>query len=219
MKKRLLIAFILLFLFTTFNAQQNLNFKINSKINEIIIENNLIINESEIKKDLSFLYSKNLFFIKNSDINKNLSQSSFIESFEIKKIYPSKLKIKIYEKKPIAILQNKMRKYYYTDKGDTIDFIDLKEFENLPLVFGDELNFKKFHSSLKKINFPINTVKSFYFFETKRWDLTTKQNQTIKLPPKNFEKSLKNFMSIKNEENFIQYKTFDYRIKEQLIIK
>ena len=95
----------------------------------------------------------------------------------------------------------------------------MKEFENLPLVFGDELNFKKFHSSLKKINFPINTVKSFYFFETKRWDLTTKQNQTIKLPPKNFEKSLKNFMSIKNEENFIQYKTFDYRIKEQLIIK
>ena len=47
MKKRLLIAFILLFLFTTFNAQQNLNFKINSKINEIIIENNLIINESK----------------------------------------------------------------------------------------------------------------------------------------------------------------------------
>ena len=45
-------------------------------------------------------------------------------------------------KKPIAILQNKMRKYYFTDKGDTIDFIDLKEFENLPLVFGDELNFK-----------------------------------------------------------------------------
>ena len=88
MKKRLLIAFILLFLFTTFNAQQNLNFRINSKINEIIIENNLIINESEIKKDLSFLYSKNLFFIKNSDINKNLSQSSFIESFEIKKYIP-----------------------------------------------------------------------------------------------------------------------------------
>ena len=48
-------------------------------------------------------------------------------------------------------------------------------------------------------------------------DLTTKQNQTIKLPPKKFEK-FKNF-NIKNEENFIQYKTFDYRIKEQLIIK
>ena len=62
-------------------------------------------------------------------------------------------------------------------------------------------------------------MKTFYFFETKRWDLTTKKNQTIKLPPNNFEKSLKNFMIIKNEENFNQYKTFDYRIKEQLIIK
>ena len=127
MKKRLFIAFILLFLFTTFTTQENINFKINSKIKEIIIENNLIINESDIKKDLSFLYSESLFLIKNADINKNLSQSSFIESFEIKKIYPSKLKIKIYEKKPIAILQNKMKKYYYTDKGETHDLLAVED--------------------------------------------------------------------------------------------
>ena len=219
MKKKILIALIFLFLFTTFHAQNSFNFKANSKVKEIIIENNFIIDESEIKKDLSFLYNENLFLIKNSDINENLSQSSFIESFEIKRIYPSKLKIKIYEKKPIAILQNKKKKYYFTDKADTIDFMNLERFNNLPLVFGDKINFKKFHSSLKKIDFPISSIKTFYFFETKRWDLITKEKKTIKLPPKNFEKSLKNYMSIKNRENFDKYNIFDYRIKEQLIIK
>ena len=32
---------------------------------------------------------------------------SFIDSFNIKKIYPNTLKIEIFEKKPIAILINK----------------------------------------------------------------------------------------------------------------
>ena len=50
-------------------------------------------------------------------------------------------------------------------------------------------SFKK----LKKINFPIETIKNFYFFESKRWDLSTEKNQIIKLPNQNFEESLKNF--------------------------
>ena len=34
----------------------------------------------------------------------------FVESFKIKKIFPNTIKIEIYEKKPIAILQKKRKK-------------------------------------------------------------------------------------------------------------
>ena len=40
-----------------------------------------------------------------------LIQESFIESFNIKKKYPNTLKIKIYEKKPIAILLKNQNKF------------------------------------------------------------------------------------------------------------
>ena len=78
------------------------------------------------------------------------------------------------------------------------------------------LNFQK---SLKNINFPFDQVKKFYFFESKRWDLVTTRNQTIKLPTNNYEKSLKNFINLKEQANFEKYKTFDYRITGQLILK
>ena len=58
-----------------------------------------------------------------------------------------------------------------------------------------------------------------FFFETNRWDLETYNNKIIKLPSKNYKKSLKNFMSLKNQDNFKKYRIFDYRIKNQLILQ
>ena len=60
----------------------------------------------EVKKDLNFIYETNLIFLNTLRIEEVLKKKSFVESFEIKKIYPNKLIIKIFEKKPIFILQH-----------------------------------------------------------------------------------------------------------------
>ena len=219
MKKRSLIALALLLLLTTFNSQKKFNLNSILKIEKIIIVNNFIVKKKYIKKKLSFLYDTNLFFLKTPNVEKQLIKISFIESFKIKKIYPNTIKITIFEKKPIVVLQNKQSKYYYTDKGDVINYINLKEFENLPIVFGDKENFKFFYDNLIKIKFPTNEITKFYLFESKRWDLITKKNQTIKLPIKNYNKSLLNFMNLKYQGNFEKFEIFDYRINEQLILK
>ena len=57
-------------------------------------------------------------FLKIKEIEESLKNRTFIESFSIKKIYPNTLKLKIVEKKPIAILQNKKKKFYISNKGD-----------------------------------------------------------------------------------------------------
>ena len=72
---------------------------------------------------------------------------------------------------------------------------------------------------MKKISFPIHLIKSFFLFESKRWDLLTKKNQTIKLPIKNYNSSLKNFLNLEGQANFEKFKIFDYRIMGQLILK
>ena len=41
----------------------------------------------------------------------------------------------------------------------------------------------------------------------------------LKLPVKNYSESLKNFMSIKNKTNFENYKIFDYRLNNQLVLR
>ena len=219
MKNRLLSALILLLLFSTYNIQNTFSLSSKIKIQEVIVENNLILDEQMIKKKLSFLYRTNIFLLNTDKIASELKEIDFINSFEIKKLYPDKIKIKVFEKKPIAVIQNKQVKKYFTNSGEIINFIDLKEYNDLPIVFGDKENFLIFYQKLKQVNFPINEVKKFYLFESKRWDLITNNDQVIKLPIKNYESSLNNFISLKKKPNFKKFKTFDYRIKDQLILK
>ncbi len=219
MKNRLLTALILLLLLSTYNIQNTFSLSSKIKIQEVIVTNNLILDDRMIKKKLSFLYQTNIFLLNTNKIASELKGFDFIDSFEIKKLYPNKIRIKIFEKKPIAIIQNKQVKKYFTNLGEIINFIDLKEYNDLPIVFGDKDNFLVFYQKLKQANFPINEVKKFYLFESKRWDLITNNNQVIKLPIQNYELSLKNFIDLKKKSNFQKFRTFDYRIKDQLILK
>ena len=218
MKKRLVIAIALLVLFSTYKPRKL--FLINKFNIEIIeVENNLILKKNEINNDLAFLYNTNIFFLNKSNIEKAFKKKSFIESFQIKKVYPNKLKIKIFEKKPILILIYKKQRFYISDNMELINYSDLEEYKNLPIVFGDKENFKILYKNLKKINFPLDLIKNYYLFESNRWDLETYNNKLIKLPLENYSKSLKNFINLNKKKNFDKYKVFDYRIKNQIILK
>ena len=67
MKKRLIIAIALLMLLTTYKPQ-NIFFNLKFNIEEIIIENNHVLKEDEIKKDLVYLYNSDLFFLNVNNI-------------------------------------------------------------------------------------------------------------------------------------------------------
>ena len=219
MKKRFLIGLLLLLLLSTYSSKNSIDNQYKLNIKEIVVENNNILKKKEVKEEFSFLYNQNIFLLNDKTIAQNLSKKSFIESFKIKKIYPDKIKIIVFEKQPIAILQNKKEKYYYTNKNEIIEFSNLREFQNLPIVFSDKENFKIFYIDLKKIEFPLDIIKSLQFFKSQRWDIITRKNQTVKLPTSEYKKSLINFLEIKNKDNFKRYKIFDYRIKDQLILK
>ena len=218
MKKRVLFASVILVFLSTYTSKINNSLDRNIKIEKITIENNKILDDQTIKKKISFLYEENLFFLNNKKIISKLQELDLIDSIEIKKIYPNQIKVKIFEKQILAIIQNKKEKNYYTNKG-LVNYKKFNGFENLPIVFGDNKSFEIFYKDLVKIDFPISDIKKFYLFESKRWDIITLENQIIKLPIKNYDLSLKNFIKLKNQTNFRKYKTFDYRIKDQLILK
>ena len=219
MKKKIIIAFVLLIILSTYSPYKNLNITSLFKINRIIVENNSLLEEAEVRNQLSFLYKSNIFFLDDLKTKNKIPKESFIESLEIKKIYPRTLRVKIFEKEPIAVIQNKKEKKFFTKKGYVAKYFESEKIQNLPIVFGDEKNFKIFYTNLKKTNFPIKIINSFYLFDSNRWDLIIKDNRTIKLPNKNYIERLKNFLDIKDYNNLEKYKIFDYRINNQLILK
>ena len=219
MRNKPIFGIALFILLSTFISQNK--FTINKfKIQEIKIVNNEILEDQELINVFSFLYSKNIIFLNSHELKKNINQNSFIEKIEIKRIFPDKLVIKVFEKEPVAILLNKyQKKYYLGKKTDLIEFRKILKYENLPIVKGDPKDFKKLFNNLIKINFPTDQIQSYQHFKVNRWNIQMINGKILKLPEKNYIESLTNFISIKDKSNFEKYKIFDYRLNNQLVLK
>ena len=218
MKNRFIIGATLIILFTTFISEKNFTIK-NLTINEIRFENNKIVSNEELIKDLSFLYNKNIIFLNTLEIKKKLNKNSFIESLQVKKVYPNKLVIKIFEKQPIAIIFHENKKFFLGKKFELIKYKKILKYENLAVINGNEKSFKKLFINLKKTKFPSDLVKKYELQKAGRWNIELIDGRLIKLPINNYKKSLKNFLKIKADRNFEKYKIFDYRLNDQLILK
>tara|TARA_Y100001958_G_C21245483_1_gene575175 strand:- start:4644 stop:5300 length:657 start_codon:yes stop_codon:yes gene_type:complete len=218
MKGKIIISILLLIFLSTITFKEKITIK-KFNLDKIIIKNNSILKKKELEELLVPIYGKNLLLLNNTEIKKILSQNSFIDSFDIKKIYPNILKIKIYEKNPIAILIDKKKKYLLSEQIDLINFETDKIFKDLPYVRGNQNEFKIFYNNLKEIDFPLDLVKEYTFYDTGRWDIETLNGKIIKLPSKNYINKLRNFLDLRTKSNFKKYKIFDYRINNQIILK
>ena len=219
MKNKPILIVALFVLFSTFISQNNITIN-KFKIQEINIENNEILGDQELIKIFSFLYNKNIIFLNSHDLKRKIEQKSFIEKLEIKKIFPNKLVIKIFEKEPIAILiDDYQKKFYLGKKIDLIKYRKIPKYKDLPIVEGKHKSFKILFNNLIKINFPTDQILSYRYHKANRWDIEMTNKKILKLPSKNYTEDLKNFLSIKDKINFEKYTIFDYRLNNQLILK
>jgi cell division septal protein FtsQ len=222
MKSSLKIYFLIFFflIFSTYNIKDSKKkSSIFFPIKEISIENNVATNSLQLRSDLNFLMNSSLLFLNKKKIVKIMNNYDFISSIQLKKKYPNTLKILISEKIPLAIQLKNNKKFYIVDDYEKIDFIDLKVYENLPLIFGNYRNFINFYSDLKKYNFKINKIKAFYYFEADRWDIVFSDGKIIKFPAENYLDLLLKINLMLDDNQFSKYKIFDFRIKDQLILK
>ena len=222
MKKSLKIYFLIFifFIFSTYNIKESReSASIFFPIKKILIKNTIAVNSSKLKSDLTFLISSSLLFLNEEKILATIDNYDFISNIQFKKKYPSTLKITIIEKIPLAIQTKNKKKFYITRDNEKINFIDLKIYENLPLIFGNYKNFSIFYSDLEKNNFKINEIKAFYYFDIGRWDIVFKNDKIIKFPEKNYLDLFPKINLMIDDNNFSKYKIFDFRIKDQLILR
>ena len=220
-KTSIVLSFSILFLtLTTINPSK---FKLDIKYfqaKEIEVSNTNIIKRENIINYIESNYDRiNLLTIDEKMLSKLYQKYEIIDFIEIKKIYPKKINLKIKEKKIIAILSDQKKFYYITEDGESIKYFENSKLKNLPNIVGGTANFIELYRVLKKNQFPINQIKSFYFFNIGRWDIILKNDITIKLPQKKYDESIKNYIELYKNKKFEKYLIFDYRIKDQIILK
>ena len=222
-KKNIFFWFFLFILLTTFYFDFNKTKLAETfKIKKIEIQGveNADINLLNLRLE-RFKYN-NFFLINRNQIASSIIDIDFINKVLIKKIYPDKVEIKIKEHKIVGIIVKNKNKYILSAEGIIIKKFD-KKFETLPIIYGKEVQnfFPQFYKSLKETNFDINKIKFFKYFDTKRWDIFLKSGRLIKLPSNenDTKQSIFKFMSISKDKKFDKFKIFDFRVKNQLIIK
>lgn len=221
MRKKFLIFFIILtfFFISSYNPRSSKNKFINIfQIKKIEIKNNKILSKDDILNEIKPIFGRSLFLFNSDELFDLISRIDFVDSAEIKKIYPSTLKITIKEKNPVAILLIDKKKYLVSSSGEQINFIENNKFNDLPVIFGADIKkFQVLYKTLESINFNIDEINSFYFFKIGRWDIKLNSGVLIRLPQNKYRESLENFIKV-NSEIKNKYKIFDYRIENQLIL-
>ena len=167
--------------------------------------------------ELSNLFYKNILFVDKGEIYKVINKYNIIEEYNVKKIYPSTIKINIKPTSFIAKLSGSDQ--LVGENGKLIK--DKENVKVLPYIFGkfdtqDFLNLKK-NITLSK--FTLNRFKTLYIFPSKRWDILTYDNILIKLPKDNISKPLNLAYKIITSKDFKNKTLIDLRINKNLIVK
>tara|TARA_B100000780_G_scaffold276165_1_gene244231 strand:- start:710 stop:1384 length:675 start_codon:yes stop_codon:yes gene_type:complete len=217
-KNKIIIYLILLFILSTtsgkFAISQNDYSLTDTKIS---VEGLSDIKNFNISNELSNLFYKNVFFIDKKEINNIINKYNNIEEYNIKRIYPSSINVKIKPTRYLARISNN-NQLLVGANGKLIK--DKENTEILPNIFG-EFNSKNFLTLKKDIDeskFTFKEFKTLYFFKSNRWDILTNNNILIKLPLNSTLESLNLAYKIVNNDE-IEKKVIDLRIKNHLIIR
>jgi len=218
-KNKIIIYLIWLFILSTtsgkFVVSQNNYPSIDNRINIKGLSN---IENSEISNEISNLLFKNIFFMDEKEIKKIMNKYNIIEEYNIKRIYPSTINVKIKPTKYLARISNDDQLLVGTNSKLIKDEVNS---EILPYIFG-KFNSRDFLTIKKNIDqskFTFRELKTLFFFKSNRWDILTNNDILIKLPPNNSLESLNLAYKILSSDLFEKTKIIDLRVKDRLIIK
>ena len=156
-------------------------------------------------------------------MNKNkikniIELNTLIENYQIFKIYPSNLYIKINKTKLLAKINQSGEIMLLGSNGKLSETISTNQ--QLPFIFGkpkveEFLNFKIIIDQ-SKISY--DEIENFYFFPSKRWDIELKNKIILKLPNEDIKNTLDYLFEFLDNKNLYNSRIIDARINNQIIL-
>ena len=213
---------IFIYLFLMILVGSITNFKLNNyeifKIRNIEISGLTNLENSELKKKIKNLNLNNIFLLNKFELSQIIDSNNLVQNYNVIKIYPSSINIKIIKTKLLAKLNKDGKTLYIGSNGKLSEYNFSKI--RLPFIFGnphnnDFLNLKK---KIAESKFSYEEFENFYFFPSGRWDLQLKNDILIKLPENKINDSLDYAFDFMKNNNIDDFSVIDLRIKNQIIL-
>ena len=215
-KKKYIFFYLIIFLILS--SIHNSNFKFN---------NLFIIKKIEVvgldKTDNSFLENKladlvgSNIFVLNKKSFELINSVNLIKNYNVKKIYPNKVKVYLESALAISVIKNSNELVILGNNGKIIDLKTLPE--NVPKVTGTS-DIKKVFQTIEifnKSDLDIKNIKKINFFPSKRIDIELENKKKIRFPI-NFTIDDLNFgFKVINDKKFDQSSIIDLRVPNKVI--
>jgi cell division septal protein FtsQ len=211
---------IYLFLFAILASVNNFKY-INLQLFKIDLINISGLNDTEnlnLYEKITDYKKKNIFFIDNLEISKNINSNNLVEKFWVFKEYPSTININLIKTNFLGVVKINNIDYLIGSNGKLIKKRN-DQVIDLPFIFGsvDAIDFLILKEILDKSNFDASKIVNFYYFKSNRWDIKTKKGLVIRLPSEVNVNLLNTVNQIIEDENFKNIKTLDFRQTNQII--
>ena len=173
-----------------------------------------------IQTELNNFKDENIFKLSQDKILQKLNKFKFLEDIYVNKIIPSSININLYKTSIIGKTQINKENFFIGKNGKLINYNQIFVTNKIPTVFGDFKidEFLNLNNILVDSQINFETVKNFYYFKNKRWDLLFYDGLLLMLPSKEIEKSIKIYKKLLETENFKNVKVIDLRVSNQIIL-
>ncbi len=217
-KSNKIISYFFLFLIVSSTNNLDLNSIKLEKIKNINVSGLDHEDKKKLLNEIKSLELKNIFSFDILELKKIFGENTLIEKYKIFRIYPSTLNIEIQKTNFLAKINNN-NKIYLVGSNGKLSNVKISKIK-LPFIFGnpDIQNFLKFKKIIDDSKISYNQIKNIYYFQSKRWDIELENNVLLKLPKDNIKTSLDNSFEFINFNNFLNNKTIDTRIENQIIV-
>ena len=215
-KKRYIFFYLVIFLILSSTHNPNLKYNSFFDVKKIDVVGLDKSNSLFLKKKLVNFIGYNIFTLEKESF-KFINSINFIKEYNIRKIYPSQLKVYLEPAKAISVVKHFDKLIVLGNNGKIIDLENLPI--NVPLVTGTD-DIKKIFRTLKMIdksNFDIENLKKIEFFLSNRIDIELKNKKKVKFPINYTIDNLNFALRLLNDDEYSKLKTLDLRIPNKVI--
>ncbi len=192
-------------------------------LEDVVVEGRMRTDKAQILTNLDLERGKPLLSINLAESKAKLEELSWVKAVRVERRLPDTLVIRISEKDPVAVWQNKSKTFLVDRDGELVEAKEAYKYKDLLVVTGHQA--PRYVGDLVVLleKFPeIGTrVTAATHLRSTRWDIRIDDKFDVKLPEKDIDKALSYLIDLEKHHQLTDrdIKTIDMRLPGQLIFR
>jgi len=192
-------------------------------LNKVTISGIARLGEAELLQSGGISDRNSLVFLSVASVRQRLLADPYIQSAEVRKLYPNELSISIVERDPFALWQLNGEVYIVGRDGTQIEQMRDRDLVDLPLVVGEGANLKVAdYVALLDAAGPLRAkIRAGMLISGRRWTLKMQNGLDVRLPEEHAADAVRRLVRLDRESGLLEKDVLmvDLRMPDRVVLR